>query len=244
MQEALLEVLHVNKKFGGLQVLCDVTFSCSPGEILGLIGPNGAGKTTLFNVIAGVYKPTSGKIRFKNKDITGARPYQICRLGISRTYQIPRFFKRLTTLDNVALAAIYGRGLSLNDARKEASMLLDKFLLGGKKNVTPDNLTLLELKLLELAKATSSKPSLLLLDEAMAGLSIKETIQVVNVIEELRKENVTIIWVEHVLSDLFKICDRIIVLNEGKILAEGKPQEIIKNKKVVEAYLGEEFAIS
>lgn len=244
MQDALLEVSNLNKRFGGLQALSDVTFSCRNGEILGLIGPNGAGKTTLFNVIAGVYKPMSGKIKFRGKDITGTRSYKICKLGISRTYQIPRFFKRLTTLDNVALAAIYGKGLSLNNARNEASKLLDKFLLGEKKNVTPDNLTLLELKLLELAKATSSSPSLLLLDEVMSGLSAKESAKVVTVIEELRKEKVTIIWVEHVLSDLFKICDRVIVLNEGKILAEGKPQEIVKNSKVIEAYLGEEFAIS
>lgn len=244
MVDTLLEVSNLSKKFGGLQALNNISFLIKKGEILGLIGPNGAGKTTLFNVITGIYKPDSGKIIFKGKDITGKPSHKICKLGISRTYQVPRFFKRLTTLDNVALAAIYGRGLSLDEARKEAGKVLDTLLLGEKKNITPDNLTLLELKLLELAKAISSSPSLLLLDEIMSGLSAKESAKVATIIEELMKKEVTIIWVEHVLSDLFKICDRVIVLNEGKILAEGKPQEVVKNSKVIEAYLGEEFAIS
>jgi branched-chain amino acid transport system ATP-binding protein len=244
----MLEVENVTKRFGGLTAVDNVTFSIKEGEVVGLIGPNGAGKTTLVNLICGVYKADFGAIRFLGEDITNASPDRVCRLGISRTYQIPQPFAYMTALLNVTVSVLNGKErshMSLSDAMLEASYYLEFVGLFSKRETLARDLTLYELRMLELARALATTPKLLLIDEVMAGLNPAEAERAVEMIREAQAQfGVTILWIEHVMKIIMNAAQRIVVLHYGKKIAEGTPRDIAGNSEVVRAYLGEKYARS
>jgi len=243
-QESILQCVGVTKYFGGLAAIKDVSFKVSEKEILGVIGPNGAGKTTLFNVISGVYPITSGKIYFEGREITGLKPYEICHLGIGRTFQVVRPFLKLTTLENVATGILFGKDKprGFKKACDDATRFLDFVGLLSKKDVPAKSLTLIERKKLELARALATKPRLLLLDEVSAGLNPMEQLDAIKLIERAHDEyGLTMLYIEHVMRVIMKVSERIIVLNFGEKIAEGTPEEIGSNKDVIKAYLGERY---
>jgi branched-chain amino acid transport system ATP-binding protein len=236
----ILEGEKVTKYFGGLAALYNVDFDIKQGEVVGLIGPNGAGKTTLFNLISGSLGTTSGEIRYKGERITGLKPHQICKLGIARTFQSVQLFGNLSAFDNVFLGSTCGTATRTSAlvAKDKAMALLDLVGLKAKKSELAKNLPIAEQKRLEFARALATETELLLLDEVMAGLTPTELAVSTALIEKIRGGGVTILVVEHVMQAIMAICDRIIVLHHGVKLAEGLPQEIATNKKVIEVYLG------
>ncbi|MEM3550289.1 MAG: ABC transporter ATP-binding protein [Candidatus Bathyarchaeia archaeon] len=236
----MLKVNNVSKFFGSLAAVDNVSLDVNKGELLALIGPNGAGKTTLLRLIMNIYKPSSGIIEFEGKKINGLTPHRTCKLGICMTNQIPAPFHRMTCLENVIVGGVFGAGLSIENARREAEKILGYVLLSEYRDVVASNLTHLQQKLLEFAKALSIKPKLLLIDEPLAGLTEKEIHPITSLIKRLHNEGMTILWVEHVISEVEKYAERIVVLNEGKKLIEGNPKEVIRDKRFIEAYLGEE----
>jgi branched-chain amino acid transport system ATP-binding protein len=239
----LLEGEKLTINFGGLIAVNNVDFYVDEKEILGLIGPNGAGKTTLFNLISASLQPKSGTIKFKGQNITGKKPYQICRLGIARTFQTVKTFGGMSVLNNVRTAALFGtpEKPSGSQATKEALELVEFVGLTKNINSLAKDLTLANQKRLEVARALASKPQLLLLDELMAGLNHTEVAEAMEDIRQMREvKGITIIMIEHVMKAIMNVCDRIIVLNYGKKIAEGTPQEIANSKTVIQVYLGEQ----
>jgi len=238
---SILEGKGVTKYFGGLAAVSDVDFNVEQGEALGLIGPNGAGKTTLFNLISAALPTKSGTIRFKGKNITGLKPYKICRMGVARTFQLVKVFADMPALSNVILGAYFGMspGLSSLDAVVKASEILEFVGLSAVKGTPAKDLTLANQKRLELARALATNPELLLLDEIMAGLNPTEVAQAMELVTRIRGKGITIIMIEHVMKAIMNVCERIMVLHHGQKIAEGTPQEITTSKKVVEVYLGE-----
>jgi branched-chain amino acid transport system ATP-binding protein len=238
----ILKVSNVSKHFGGLTAVSDVSFSINEGETVGLMGPNGAGKTTLVNMICGSYPADSGKIEFLGKDITKLPPWKRCKLGICRTYQIPRPFPELTTLASVCVSALYGKdrpNRSLEDAMTEATHYLEFVGLFSKRNVLARDLTLFEMRGLELARALATQPKLIFVDEVMAGLNPVEAEKAVRLIEHAKDQfGVTVLWIEHVMAVLMRAAERVIVLHYGEKIAEGTPQEVANNPMVIESYLG------
>lgn len=216
-----------------------VDFNLEQGEILGLMGPNGAGKTTLINVICGFYKADKGAIRFKGKEITNSPPHKICHLGIARTYQIPQAFSNLSALENVVVAAMYGKGIGKTAAQKEAKEVLDFTDLIEKKDMLARDMSTITLKRLEVARALATSPTLLMVDEVAAGLNESELPRMLEILSAIRLKGVTIILIEHIMKVMREAVDNILVLNEGEIIAYGKPDEVMKNERVIECYLGE-----
>jgi len=236
---ALLEVRGVSKSFGGLVAVSDVSFSIAEGEILGLIGPNGAGKTTLFNVVNGVYKADQGTITFAGKDITHSSADKIVHLGLARTHQIVKPLNDLTVLENVTVGACFGREhLDMAAARKVASEVLQQVGLGNRADLAAHSLTVAGKKRLEVARALAAKPKLLMLDEVLAGLNPTEVATMIDLVRKIRDSGISVLMIEHLMQAIMSLSDRIVVLNLGRKLVEGKPDEVVHNSDVVEAYLG------
>ncbi|MGA6965144.1 MAG: ABC transporter ATP-binding protein [Xanthobacteraceae bacterium] len=236
----MLSIEGVGRRFGALWAVRDVTFSVSRGEILGIIGPNGAGKSTLFNVIAGAVNPSSGEIRFLGSSITNAKSYQVARLGLARTFQIPKPFKQLSVGENVMLSALR-RHRSTRRAAVVAADAMRFVAMEHLANSSIASLTIGLLKKLELARALATEPSLLLLDEVMAGLTPREITELMAAIRSLPQRGVTVVWIEHVMMALMKVAQRVIVMQQGKVIAQGSPAEIAMNPAVIGAYLGETY---
>ena len=237
----LLEGKGLTKKFGGLTAVSNVDFTVDEGEVVGLIGPNGAGKTTLFNLISATYTPKPGTIYFNGVNITGKKPYQICRMGIARTFQTVKIFGNLPAIENVRVGAFFGQAgsSSSGDATTKSIELLDYVGLSSVASLPAKDLTLANQKRLEVARALATDPKLLLLDEIMAGLNQTEVSQAMELITSIRNRGITIIMIEHVMKAIMNVCGRIIVLHHGQKIADGTPQEVASSKKVIEVYLGE-----
>lgn len=234
---ALLEVANVGKRFGGLLALNGVSFAVEKGEILGIIGPNGAGKTTLFGVISGFIKPSSGDVRFDGHRIVGVSPDRLTRRGLIRSFQIVQTFADMTALDVVTTAALTRR--PMRQAVDYAADVLTRVGLGAKLDDTPTTLSLQDKKLLELAKCVATDPQCILLDEVMAGLTMAETEAPIGIIRELNRQGVTFVMVEHVIPVILRLATRMVVINFGEKIAEGTPDEIISDRRVIDAYFGE-----
>jgi branched-chain amino acid transport system ATP-binding protein len=239
-ETVLLEVEDLARRFGGVQAVADLSFQVRAGEILGVIGPNGSGKTTTFNLITGLYRPDRGRVRFAGEDITGLRSYEVCSRGICRTFQVAKPFRELTVLRNVLMGTLL-RHPNPAVASKQAEDVLRLVGLEGRAESVAGSLTTIDQRRLEVARALGTEPRLLLLDETMAGLTPTEVEQAIRLIAGLRSQGLTVVVVEHVMRAVMSLSDRIVVLNQGMKIAEGRPKEISSDPRVIQAYLGAEY---
>ena len=239
----ILELDRVTKRFGGLTAVSSASFTVRTGEILGIIGPNGAGKTTLFNVVSGYYRPESGRVLLAGQDVTGQPPHAICRRGLTRTFQLVKPFGNLSVIDNVMIGALT-RLPTVSSARLEAERVVEMCGLtahaGGHARTVPIGLR----KRLEVARALATRPRLLLLDEVMAGLNPTELAGIIELIRRLHADGLTLIVIEHIMAAMMRLAQRIVVLHHGEVIAEGAPAAITQDRRVVDAYLGEEFVLA
>ena len=237
---AILEGKGLTIRFGGLTAVSNVDFSVEQGEIFGLIGPNGAGKTTLFNLLSAALKPQAGSVRFKGEEITGLKPYRICRMGLARTFQVVKLFGNMDLLENVLLAAAFGheRRVSRVKAEEEAEELLEFVGLPTGGGMLAKELTLGRQKRLEVARALATRPDLLLLDEMMEGLNPTEVAKAMDLVRKIQERGVTVIMIEHVMKAIMTVCERIMVLHHGAKIAEGTPRQVSADKTVIEVYFG------
>ena len=235
----LLEVRGLSKAFKGVQALDSVNLQVRQGEILGLLGPNGSGKSTFINLVSGHYPLSAGEIRFDGRNLTGAPAHRMAHAGIARTYQIPRPFAHMTVLQNVAMVAMFGcASLREQEAGREAWKWLEFTGLQGRAHALPEDLNLHQRKFLELARALAARPRLVLLDEVLSGLTPSEINEAIALIRRIREQGSTIVFVEHVMRAVMALTDRIVVLNHGKLIAQGQANEVMKDAEVVSAYLG------
>jgi len=225
-------------RFGGLLANHDVTFDIYPGEIVGLIGPNGAGKTTLFNCISGFLHPTEGSVLFKGENLIGLKPHEICHRGLVRTFQITQPLRDMTVLENVMIGT-FCRHPQTSQAREKALAILETTRMWPKRHQMGGELTIPDRKRLEIARALGTEPDLLILDEAMAGLNPTEIQDAIELVKNIQAQGITLFIIEHVMEAIMPIADRIVVLDAGRLIAEGPPSEIVRNERVIEAYLGE-----
>jgi branched-chain amino acid transport system ATP-binding protein len=237
----LLKCVAVSKEFGGLQALKNVDLTVKEGAIAGLVGPNGSGKSTLLNVISGVYKPDAGKILFMNEDITKLPPYKICAKGITKTSQSVQSFPDMTTIENVAIAALFAKKQEANAYDRARALLRFVGLSPEKFNLPAKNLNVVELRRVQLARALATAPRMLLLDELLTGLTPKESDEAIALVKLINKQGVTILMVEHVMKVIMGLCEQVTVLHHGEKICEGSPEAVCTDKNVVEVYLGKKF---
>jgi branched-chain amino acid transport system ATP-binding protein len=237
----MLDVRSVSKSFGGLKAVDGINLSIAEGEIVGLIGPNGAGKTTLFNCIAGAFPVTAGQILLRGNDLTGFSAHRVCRAGLARTHQIVKPFGGLTVLDNVVVGAL-NQTADMAKARRIAEETLEITGLAHRARDQASSLPLPGRKRLEISRALATGPKVLLLDEVMAGLNPTEVEQAIGLIQRIRDSGISLLVIEHLMRVILSVSDKIVVMHHGQKLAEGLPQDIIKNPVVIKAYLGEEFS--
>ena len=236
--DEILQVKHVNAGYGHLSVLNDLSFSVRRGQTLGMIGPNGSGKTTVMKVLSGLLPPTKGTVLFEGRDITRMKPDARCRLGIGRTFQSPRPFERMSVFENVLTAAAFGSGGTRRENWEAANRALELVGLEEKKKALSGELTLLDRKRLEVARAVSTGPRLLLLDEIAAGLTSEEVQEILRIAEALKGEGLSMIWIEHVMETMLKAADELICMSEGRCMISGPPAEVLRSEEVVRLYLG------
>ncbi|WP_035068243.1 ABC transporter ATP-binding protein [Nitratidesulfovibrio termitidis] len=237
---SLLQVQEVTMRFGGLIAVNDLSLEIGRGQILGLIGPNGAGKSTAFNCVAGLYKPTEGHILFDGEDVTGQKPWDLCKKGLARTFQIVKPFQSMTVLDNVTVGA-FAVTDRRDEARDKAMEVLRLLGMGSKSNALPGSLTIADRKRLEIARALATDPKLLLLDEVMAGLRPTEVDEMIDIIRALRERGMTIFVIEHIMRAIMALSDEIVVIHFGQKICRGKPEQVARDENVIKAYLGENY---
>ena len=240
---SILELKNMTKEFGGLRAIDSLDLKIEQGQILGLIGPNGAGKSTAFNCIAGAFAPTSGEITFAGERINGYKPWDLCKMGLARTFQIVKPFASKSVLYNVTVAC-FVKTNSRKIAEEKALAVLESLHFADKKDIIAGNLTIADRKRLEIAKALATEPRLLLLDEVMAGLRPNEVDEMVEILRSLRDQGITIFVIEHIMRAIMALSNRIVVIQFGKKIAEGSPEEIAKNENVIKAYLGEDYVVA